>query len=111
MCDFGIWGNGSFLGFEFAVEMAIIRMIPNVEVRPWNEKKGTKRVWKFTFFCHSDFTWNWFLAKAGSKIETERKTQKLKPWKWFHLLFGRTIVKCTYFFEISSKQLMEIVEY
>merc|ERR1711893_352378 len=25
--DFEIWVNGSFLGFEFAVEMAIIRMI------------------------------------------------------------------------------------
>ena len=40
--DFEIWVNGSFLGFEFAVEMAIIRMTANVQVIPWNEKKVIK---------------------------------------------------------------------
>ena len=47
--DFEIWVNGSFLGFEFAVEMAIIRMIANVEVRPWNEKKVLKECGNLRF--------------------------------------------------------------
>ena len=40
--DFEIWVNGNFLGFEFTVEMAIIRMTANVQVIPWNEKKVIK---------------------------------------------------------------------